>query len=176
MRTFQPRVCTAMMSGDVSFCRLAALVHQHLCDQLDERAGLELRRDLRIVHVPSGIRRRRFGRPKRPVELRVAIAVGASMRACTSCDNRTIPGEQSRDVSAARGDTSARSRRVSTALCRSARAGFLASCHTRAHILIKSCRRPKRTLCLCTSSPSPRSPCTDTHACRRRCQRRDLTH
>ena len=107
-----------MMSSGVSFCRLAALVRQRQCDQLDERAGRELRRDLRIVYVPPFIRRRRF---ERPIKLRVAIVVSVDMRVCISYDNRTVLGEQSRDTSAARGDTSVRLRRVGTALCRSAR-------------------------------------------------------
>ena len=82
-----------MMSSGPFFCRLAAPVRQQQCDQLDERAGRELRRDLRIVYVPSLIRRRRFAWPERPINLRDAIVVGIGMRVCTSCDNRTIVGE-----------------------------------------------------------------------------------
>ena len=98
-----------MMFSGVPFCRLAALVCRHQCDQLDERTGMELRRNLRIVYVSSDIRRRRFGRLgrlERPIEFRVAIVVGTGMRVCTSCDNRTVLGEHCRDVLAARGDTS----------------------------------------------------------------------
>ncbi len=45
-----------MMSGGV-LCRLAALVSQQQCDQLDERAGMDLRRNLRIVCGSPDIRR-----------------------------------------------------------------------------------------------------------------------
>ena len=38
---------------------------------------MDLRRDLRIVYVPSDIHRRRLEWLERPVELRVAIVVGA---------------------------------------------------------------------------------------------------
>ena len=53
---FQPHVYAAMMFGDV-FCHWAALVCQYQCDQLDERAGVDFRRDLRIVTLSSDIRR-----------------------------------------------------------------------------------------------------------------------
>ena len=56
MRILQPRIYAVMMSGGV-LCRLAALVCQHQCDQQDERAGMDLRRDLRIVCGSSDIRR-----------------------------------------------------------------------------------------------------------------------
>ena len=56
MNMFQFRVYAAMMSGGV-VCRLAALVCQHQCDQLDERADVDLRQDLRIVYGSSDIRR-----------------------------------------------------------------------------------------------------------------------
>ncbi len=56
MRMLQPRIYAVMMSGDV-LCRLAALVCRHQCDQQDERAGMDLRRDLRIVCGSSDIRR-----------------------------------------------------------------------------------------------------------------------
>ena len=64
MRMFQSRIYAATMSGGV-VCRLTAFVCQHLstpisqhqCDQLDERDGIDLRRDLRIVCGSSDIRR-----------------------------------------------------------------------------------------------------------------------
>ena len=56
MRIFQHRIYAAMMSGGV-LCRLAALVSQQQCDQLDERAGMDLRRNLRIVCGSPDIRR-----------------------------------------------------------------------------------------------------------------------
>ena len=116
MRVFPPCVYAAMMPSGFSFCRLAAFVCQHQCDELDERAGSELRQDFRIIYVPSDFRWHRFGRLERPVELGPAIVVGAGMCVCTSCDSRTILGEHCRDLSAARGDTSVRRRRVGTAL------------------------------------------------------------
>ena len=55
MRTIQFRVCAAMMSR--IFCRLAALVCQRQCHRLDERIDVDLRRNLYIVYVSSGIQR-----------------------------------------------------------------------------------------------------------------------
>ncbi len=63
------------MFDETSFCRLAAFVCQYQCQQLDERTGWELRRDFRIVYVPSDIRRRWFGRLAEVFKLFVAIVV-----------------------------------------------------------------------------------------------------
>ena len=55
MRTLQLRVYVATMSR--IFSRLTALVWRRQYHHLDERTGVDLRRDLHIVYVSSDIQR-----------------------------------------------------------------------------------------------------------------------
>ena len=73
----------------------------HRCNPLDERFGAGFRRDLCTVYTSSHI----FDRLERPEELLVAIVVSTDTCIYTSHDNRTVVGKYSRDVSAARGNT-----------------------------------------------------------------------
>ena len=74
------------------FCRLAALVWYQF-NQPGERVGTDSKRDLRVIHVPSDIHRRRVEFLEGPVEFGVTTVVNAGIRIYTSCDNRTAPGE-----------------------------------------------------------------------------------